>query len=86
MGDQPRAKLFMHGRSQAVRLPKEFRLPGTEVEVHRDGDSVVLTPIGKPRVDPAAVFAAMEAIGPLKDFMSGDRYEGLLPPRDISFD
>ena len=27
------AKLFMHGRSQAVRLPKEFRLPGTEVRV-----------------------------------------------------
>ena len=28
---QPTAKLFMHGRSQAVRLPKEFRFGGTEV-------------------------------------------------------
>jgi antitoxin VapB len=32
------AKLFMHGRSQAVRLPKEFRLPGKEVRVSKVGD------------------------------------------------
>ena len=31
------AKLFKHGRSQAVRLPKEFRMPGTEVRVRRIG-------------------------------------------------
>lgn len=30
------AKLFMNGRSQAVRLPAEFRFPGTEVEIRRD--------------------------------------------------
>ena len=30
------AKLFKNGRSQAVRLPKEFRFEGTEVEVRRD--------------------------------------------------
>jgi antitoxin VapB len=42
-----RAKLFRNGRSQAVRLPAEFRFEGTEVEVHRDPDSgaVVLTPV-----------------------------------------
>ena len=39
------AKLFMHGRSQAVRLPKEFRLPGKEVKVSRVGDAVLLEPI-----------------------------------------
>lgn len=38
------AKLFMNGRSQAVRLPKEFRLPGTRVRVRREGDNIVLTP------------------------------------------
>ena len=41
-----RAKLFANGRSQAVRLPKEFRLPGAEVLVRRDGDRLVLEPIG----------------------------------------
>ncbi len=38
-----RAKLFMHGRSQAVRLPKEFRFEGSEVFVRRVGADVVLS-------------------------------------------
>ena len=40
-----RAKLFPNGRSQAVRLPKEFRFTGTEVNIERRGDQVVLTPV-----------------------------------------
>ena len=39
------AKLFLNGRSQAVRLPKEFRLPGEEVHIRREGDTVILEPI-----------------------------------------
>ena len=39
------AKLFMNGRSQAVRLPKEFRLPGNEVRIHREGQRIVLEPL-----------------------------------------
>lgn len=39
------AKIFMHGRSQAVRLPKEFRLPGKEVRVTREGKRLILEPI-----------------------------------------
>ena len=42
------AKLFMHGRSQAVRLPKEFRFEGTEVRVSKVGDKVILEPMEKP--------------------------------------
>lgn len=38
------AKLFMHGGSQAVRLPKAFRFEGKEVRIHRDGDRVILEP------------------------------------------
>jgi antitoxin VapB len=39
------AKLFMNGRSQAVRLPKEFRFEGvTEVLIERDGDRIILSP------------------------------------------
>lgn len=40
-----KAKLFANGRSQAVRLPKEFRMPGTEVFIERRGDEVVLRPV-----------------------------------------
>lgn len=39
------AKLFTHGRSQAVRLPKEFRFDGKEVRVTRIGDKVILEPM-----------------------------------------
>ena len=39
------AKLFKHGRSQAVRLPKEFRMPGKEVLVRRQGNQLVLEPL-----------------------------------------
>lgn len=39
------AKLFMHGRSQAVRLPKEFRFAGKEVRIRRDGVRVILEPV-----------------------------------------
>jgi antitoxin VapB len=38
------AKLFRNGRSQAVRLPKEFRFEGEEVEVRREGERVILEP------------------------------------------
>jgi antitoxin VapB len=39
------AKLFTHGRSQAVRLPKEFRFEGKEVRVTKIGDKVILEPL-----------------------------------------
>ena len=44
------AKLFQHGGSQAVRLPKEFRFKGTEVVIEKRGDAVVLEPQRKPRL------------------------------------
>lgn len=47
-------KLFPNGRSQAVRLPKEFRMPGSEVLIRREGRSLVLTPIAPPDLDEAA--------------------------------
>ncbi len=38
------AKIFQNGSSQAVRLPKEFRLPGKEVYVRKLGGMVLLVP------------------------------------------
>lgn len=40
------AKVFENGRSQAVRLPKEFRFEGDEVMIGKVGDIVVLSPKG----------------------------------------
>jgi antitoxin VapB len=39
------AKLFQNGRSQAVRLPKEFRLQGKEVKISKQGNKIILEPI-----------------------------------------
>ena len=38
----PTAKVFRSGNSQAVRLPKQFRLKSKEVEIFRRGDELVL--------------------------------------------
>lgn len=42
---EKRAKIFWSGRSQAVRLPKEFRFDADEVQIRREGDRVVLEPV-----------------------------------------
>ncbi len=39
-----KAKLFMNGRSQAVRLPKEYQFEGKEVCIQKYGDIVILVP------------------------------------------
>jgi antitoxin VapB len=39
------AKLFQNGRSQAVRLPREFRFEGDRVRIRRVGQGVLLEPI-----------------------------------------
>jgi antitoxin VapB len=42
------AKLFQNGKSQAVRLPKEFRFEGTQVLIRKMGAAVVLLPLHHP--------------------------------------
>ena len=44
------AKLFRHGGSQAVRLPKEFRFKGTEVAIEKRGNTVIIRPKLKPKL------------------------------------
>lgn len=41
------AKLFWTGRSQAVRLPREFRFEGDEVRIRRHGSAVILEPVAE---------------------------------------
>jgi antitoxin VapB len=63
MSETGTAKLFKHGRSQAVRLPKEFRLPGTEVRVRRIGRAVLLEPVERDRETMEAIFAEIDRRG-----------------------
>ena len=57
------AKLFKSGRSQAVRLPKEFRLPGDRVRVRREGTKVILEPMMD---DVKAWWAELDKFGPFE--------------------
>jgi antitoxin VapB len=41
------ARLFSNGRSQAVRLPKEFQFKGDDVYIQKIGDAVILFPVDK---------------------------------------
>lgn len=43
-----KAKLFMNGGSQAVRLPKEYRFEGDEVMIKKIGSTVMLSPVKTP--------------------------------------
>lgn len=58
------AKIFQSGRSQAVRLPKEYRFDGTQVLIKKVGDAVVLLPY---RGGWQALFDSLEQFSP--DFM-----------------
>ena len=40
-------RTFMTGRSQAVRIPKEYRLPEEDIFVNRIGNTITLTPVSK---------------------------------------
>jgi antitoxin VapB len=77
------AKIFMHGRSQAVRLPKEFRLPGKEVRVSRVGDK----PLEKAPFDVAAWRAELIAAGAGNFLPNGlPEDQPSMADDDISFD
>jgi len=43
--DRRQARLFANGRSQAIRLPKEFRMPGEAVWIHREGKRLIVEPV-----------------------------------------
>jgi antitoxin VapB len=63
MADDGVAKLFRHGRSQAVRLPKAFRMPGSQVRVRRFGRGVLLEPMETDAAAVRAVFAEIDRLG-----------------------
>jgi antitoxin VapB len=78
------AKLFRHGRSQAVRLPKDYRLEGAEVHVAKVGDRVILQPLAT-RHDPGAFWAAVDAAGDV-DFMLEGREQPAMPTDRVVFE
>ena len=74
------AKIFRSGNSQAVRIPKEFQLEGTEVEIQRRGDALIL----RPKRKSWALF--LESLGKFSDdFMESGREQPDEQERDEAF-
>jgi antitoxin VapB len=78
MPERVLAKLFRNGRSQAVRLPKEFRFRGEKVQVRRVNTGVLLEPV----LDVKDWFARLDSAGP-GDFMTDGRDQPITPSRKI---
>jgi antitoxin VapB len=74
MSDSAIAKLFRNGRSQAVRLPREFRFDGDQVRVRRVGSGIILEPI----LSTAGWFAELDRFGS-EPFMAEGRNQPVTP-------
>ena len=71
------ARLFLNGRSQAVRLPKEYQFNGENVYIQRVGEAVILFPVDKEWevfINGLNNFSA--------DFMSEGRFQGMDQKRE----
>lgn len=71
--DSRRAKVFWTGRSQAVRLPKEFRVTTAEVAIHREGKRIVLEPLDIERDKNGWPLALWRLAGAAPELDLGDR-------------
>lgn len=75
---QRHARLFRNGRNQALRIPREFELPGDEVIIHKEGERLILEPV-KTR----GLLAVLATLKPV-DTVLPDMDAGLLPLDDIT--
>ena len=55
-------KLFKNGRNQAVRIPREFELPGEEAIIRKDGERLVIEP-----APPKSLLAVLSTLAPLHE-------------------
>lgn len=83
MAESGIGKIFKNGRSQAVRLPAKFRLPGTEVRVTRMGKGILLEPV---KFDVDAWFAELDKYRDVPFMEEGREQPMLTDEDDISFD
>jgi len=74
------AKIFMHGRSQAVRLPLAYRMPGDRVRVRRVANGVLLEPMV---TDIDAWFAEIDRFAGVPFMEEGRRQPPMPGPEDL---
>lgn len=62
MAGERRVRLFKNGRNQAVRIPREFELPGVDAVMRREGGRLVIEP-----APPRSLLAVLATLEPLDD-------------------
>jgi antitoxin VapB len=55
-------KLFKNGRNQAVRIPREFELPGEDAVMRKEGDKLIIEP-----AQPKSLLALLATLEPLEE-------------------
>ncbi len=76
MGMERHVKLFKNGRNQAVRIPREFELPGEDAIMRKEGDKLIIEPA--PRL--SSLLEYLKTLEPLdEDFPEIER----LPTRPV---
>ena len=77
MQTEKRVRLFRNGRNQAVRIPREYELPGDEAVIRQEGHKLIIEAVQR-----RSLLATLADWGPLtEEFPDGD--ETLLPLDDI---
>ncbi len=71
-------RLFKNGRNQALRIPREFELPGDRAIVTRDGDRLIVEPVRRKSLEALLASWASTDGDTLPDVD-----EGLLPAEDV---
>jgi antitoxin VapB len=62
MGMERHVRLFKNGRNQAVRIPREFELPGEEAIMRKEGDKLIIEPVRK-----LALLELLDTLEPLDE-------------------
>jgi antitoxin VapB len=62
MSEARHVRLFRNGRNQAVRIPREFELPGEEALLRREGDHLVIEPL-----EPRSLLALLSGLAPIDE-------------------
>lgn len=76
MQNERHVRLFKNGRNQALRIPREFELPGDEAIIRREGNRLIVEPLARP-----SLLAVLAGLKPLEeDFPE----VADLPPNDVA--
>ncbi len=70
-------RLFRNGRNQAVRIPKDFELPGKDAVIIKENECLIIKPVNRP-----SLLSLLKTLEPL-DEVFPDTDEDLLPAEKI---